>query len=43
MAFIEQLAYVMRELILPNLVLGRIFITGLLVKTMRSDRIVVGG
>lgn len=41
MAFIEQLAYVMRELMLPNLVLGLIFITGLLVKTVRGEKIVI--
>jgi hypothetical protein len=41
MAFIEQLAYVMGDLMLPNLVIGLIFITGLLVKTMRGGKIVI--
>jgi hypothetical protein len=41
MSFIEQLAYVMRELMLPNLILGLIFITGLLFKTIRGEKIII--
>ena len=38
MAFIEQIGNFMFELMLPNLVLGLIFLTALLVKTVRAQR-----
>ena len=38
MAFIEQIGNFMFELMLPNLVLGLIVLTALLVKTVRAQR-----
>jgi hypothetical protein len=41
MAFIEQVGNFMLELMLPNLVLSLIFLTALLVKTVRAQRVTI--
>ena len=41
MAFIEQIGNFMLELMLPNLVLGLIFLTALLVKTVRAQKVTI--